>query len=140
MAAQKSSIEFQGYWRQPNKGKMPAKSGIYCVYSCTHDVQAKIVYLKKLIYIGESENVNVRIANHEKLTDWQRHVKQGEVLCYSFGLVPSANRVRCEAAMIFKHKPPVNTEYAGVFPFDHTVMTVTGKTTLLHENFTINRT
>lgn len=80
MAAQTFSIEFDGYWREPNKGSVPAKSGIYCVYSCVYDAQGKTVSLKKLIYIGESENVNERLANHEKLPDWQRHVKTGEVL------------------------------------------------------------
>jgi excinuclease UvrABC nuclease subunit len=140
MTAQTFSIKFEGYWREQKKSSIPAKSGIYCVYSCMHDAQAKTVSLKKLIYIGESENVNSRIANHEKLPDWQRHVKQGELLCYSFGSAPSSNRVRCEAATIFKHKPPVNSEYANAFPFDQTTMALTGVTALLHTTFTVNRT
>ncbi len=140
MAAQTFSIEFDGYWREPAKSGIPSKSGIYCVYSCVHNVQAKTVTLKKLIYIGESENVNDRIANHEKLSDWNSYLKQGEVLCYSFGPIPSATRVRCEAAMIFKHKPPANTEYVSAFPFDQTTMKLTGNTDLLHTNFTVNRT
>lgn len=70
MAAQSYAIEFDGYWREPNKGSIPAKSGIYCVYSCLYDASAKTVDLKKLIYIGESDNVNERVANHEKLADW----------------------------------------------------------------------
>jgi hypothetical protein len=140
MAAQSYSIEFDGYWREPNKGSIPAKSGIYCVFSCVYNSEKNAVSLKKLIYIGESENVNERIANHEKLSDWQKHVKQGEVLCYSFGAVPTTDRVRCEAAMIFKHKPPVNTEYISEFPFDQTTITLTGKTTLLQSFFIVQRT
>ena len=93
-----------------------------------YDASAKTVALKKLIYIGESDDVNGRIANHEKLPDWQKHLGQGQVLCYSFGPVPYGNRVRCEAAMIFKHKPPENTEYKTTFPFDQTTLTLTGKT------------
>ncbi len=140
MSAQSYAIDFDGYWREPNKGSIPAKSGIYCVYSCVYDTSAKTVDLKKIIYIGESDNVNGRIADHEKLPDWQEHLEPGEVLCYNFGPVPSANRARCEAAMIFKHKPPENTEYTTAFPFDQTTITLTGKTALLDTNFTVQRT
>jgi len=98
------------------------------------------VSIKKLIYIGESENVNDRIANHEKLPDWEKNLKSGEVLCYSFGEVATTNRVRCEAAMIFKHKPPENTEYVSSFPFDQTTMNLSDKTALLSTSFTVYRT
>lgn len=140
MAAQTFAIEFDGYWREPHKSDLPAKSGIYCVYSAVFDAQAKTVSLKKLIYIGESEDVQARVANHEKLPDWQGHLKSGEVLSYSFGPVASANRVRCEAAMIFEHKPPVNSEYTAAFPFDQTRINLSGKTALLHTSFTVQRT
>lgn len=140
MAAQSYAIKFVGYWMEPNKGIIPTASGIYCVFSCAHNVAEKNVSLKKLIYIGESEDVNARIANHDKLQDWQEYLKEGEVLCYSFGPVSSANRVRCEAAMIFKHKPPVNIEYAEAFPFDQTTLALTGKVILLQTNFTVSRT
>ena len=140
MAAQTFAIEFDGYWRETNKGGIPAKSGVYCVYSCVHNVSEKTVSIKKLIYIGESENVNDRIENHEKLPNWKKHLKSGEMLCYSFGGVASTNRVRCEAAMVFKHKPPENTEYVSSFPFDQTTMNLSGKTTLLSTSFTVYRT
>jgi len=140
MAAQTYSIEFDGYWREKNKGSVPSKSGIYCVYSCVHNVTEKNITIKKLIYIGESENVDQRIDGHEKLPDWKNHLNSGEVLCYSFGGVSSANRDRCEAAMIYKHKPPENSEYANSFPFDKTTMNLSGKTAKLTTNFTVNRT
>ena len=140
MAAQTYSIEFDGYWREKNKGSVPSKSGIYCVYSCVHNVAEKNITIKKLVYIGESENVNQRIDGHEKLPDWKKHLNSGELLCYSFGGVSSANRDRCEAAMIFKHKPPENTEYVNSFPFDKTTMNLSGKTAKLTANFTVNRT
>ncbi len=140
MAAQTYSIEFDGYWREKNKGSVPSKSGIYCVYSCVHNVAEKNITIKKLIYIGESENVNQRIDGHKKLPDWKKHLNSGEVLCYSFGGVPSANRDRCEAVMIYNHMPPENTEYANAFPFDKTTMNLSGKTAKLTTNFTVNRT
>ena len=69
MAAQTYKIEFEGYWREVNKTSIPAKSGIYCVYSCVHNVAEKNITINKLIYIGESADVKGRIANHEKLND-----------------------------------------------------------------------
>lgn len=140
MAEQSYEIEFDGYWREPNKGSVPEKSGIYCVFSAVHNQAEKTVSLKKLIYIGESGDVRSRLANHEKLDAWKKHLKAGEVLCYSFGEVPSANRVRCEAAMIFGHEPPENTEYTQAFPYDKTNISLKGKTTLLKTEFTVRRT
>ena len=140
MAEQTYSVEFDGYWRDLKKGGVPAKSGIYCVYECTFNAQTNKVSLNKLIYIGESGNVRDRIANHEKYEDWKKHVRQGNELCFSFGAVASTSRERCEAAMIFKHKPPENTEYRNEFPYDKTAMNLSGKIALLTPTFTVNRT
>ena len=140
MAEKTISIEFGGYWRDENKSSIPAQSGVYCVYECTHNVKEKTVTLHKLIYIGEAENVRSRIADHKTRPDWLKHVRQGNELCFSFGAVSGSERERVEAAMIFKHKPPENTEYVNSFPFDKTTMSLSGKTALLITNFTVNRT
>jgi len=42
--------------------------------------------------------------------------------------------------MIFKHKPPCNTEYADNFPFDTTTVVTTGKNALMAANFVVSRT
>lgn len=139
MAEKTISVEFDGYWRDENKGGLPANSGVYCVYECTHNVKKKNVTIHKLIYIGESANVKDRVANHEKYGDWLKHVKKGNELCFSFGGVGSTDRNRAEAAMIFKHKPPENEEYKNSFPFDKTTMSLSGKTAELTTNFTVDR-
>lgn len=140
MATQTYSIDFNGYWIEPNKGSMPDESGIYVVYSCVYNQEEKNVSLKKLIYIGESENVRTRVGNHERLEDWKKHLKSGEVLCYTFGKVSVASRERCEAALIFKHKPTENTEHVDSFGFDQTTISLSGKTHSLTCNFTVSRT
>jgi hypothetical protein len=140
MAEQQFSIEFGGYWREEKKGSIPAKSGIYCVYTCTYNQLTDKVSIQKLIYIGESANVNGRVANHPRLADWKKHLQKGDTLCYSFGAVPSDHCVRCEAAMIFHHKPPENTEYRDAFPHDKTTLTLSGVIAFLREKFTVNRT
>jgi len=140
MATKTYNIDIDGYWREPNISGIPSKSGVYFVYECNHNKTAKTVSLKKLIYIGESGNVNDRIENHEKWDEWRRHVESGNVLCFSFSEVSGDDRFRVEAAYIFKHKPPVNTEYVNSFPFDQTTVKSTGKTALLNTNFTVYRT
>jgi len=140
MAAQTFSIVFEGYWRDQKKSGVPAQSGIYCVYEGKYNQQANSVTLLTLIYIGEADDVNARIADHEKRPDWLKHVHFGNELCFSFGAIPVANRVRAEAAMIFKHKPPENAEYKYSFPFDRTTMSLSGQTALLTTAFTVERT
>ena len=140
MAEQTFNQNFDGYWRELNKSGIPSTSGIYCVYECTHNVQEKTVTIHKLIYIGESENVNKRIANHEKQKDWEKHVRQGNELCYSFSAVDNYSRVRVEAAFIYRHQPPVNTEYKDNFPFDKTIVKSNDKIALLKDYFVVNRT
>lgn len=140
MAAQTYSIVFDGYWREENKSGVPAQSGIYCVYTCSHNVQEKVVTIHKLVYIGEADNVNSRILKHEKQKDWESHLRPGQELCYNFGAVSGISRERCEAAMIFKHKPPENTEYVNSFPYDQTTLNLSGKAALLQTSFTVYRT
>lgn len=140
MAEQTFNQTFEGYWREQAKGGIPSKSGIYCVYECTHNVQDNTVNIHKLIYIGESENVNQRIANHEKQKDWEKHIRQGNVLCYAFSAVESYSRLRVEAAFIYRHQPPVNTEYTDNFPFDKTIVKSEGKIALLKDFFVVNPT
>ena len=139
MAEQSYTITFDGYWREKNIGGIPSKSGIYCVYTCIHNIEKKNITIDKLIYIGESEDVNNRIKTHEKLIEWKRYLKNGQELCFSFGAVPSNSRIRCEAAIIFKHKSPVNTEYISAFPFDKTNIKLSGKIAKLFADFLVER-
>ena len=139
MAEKTITIKFDGYWRDENKGSLSAMSGVYCVYECTHNVQEKTVSIHKLIYIGEAEDVKIRLSNHEKYKDWLKHVQKGNEICFSFGGVGATDRARAEAAIIFKHKPPENTEFKISFPFDKTTMNLSGTTALLTSTFTVNR-
>jgi len=139
MAEQTFELVFDGYWREPNKGGIPDKSGVYCVYECTHDETEKNVTIHRLIYIGQGENVRTRVANHEKWNDWKKYVRGNNQLCFSFAPVDKDTIDRIEAALIFKHTPPENTEYIDSFPFDKTTIISEGRTFLLYKNFTVDR-
>lgn len=88
MSAQAYAIEFDGYWRDEHRKSIPAKSGIYCVYSCLHNKEKKTVTIDKLIYIGESEDVRNRIDKHGKREAWEKNLLPNQELCYSFVTCP----------------------------------------------------
>ncbi len=139
MAEATYNLAFKGYWRAVNKGGIPAESGIYCVYACTYNQSENTVSLRKLIYIGESDDVKARIADHEKWDDWESHLMAGETLCFSFAPIGDAGRVRAECAMINYHSPPENIECVNSFPYDTTRITTSGKNHLLKSSFTVYR-
>lgn len=141
MAGKSYSLTFDGYWRAPNAGGLPAKSGVYCVYSCTHDARENRVSIRKLLYIGESANVRNRVDGHERRQDWEQELQYGEVLCFSAALIaPEADRQRAEAAMIHHHKPPCNVEYVRSFPYEQTTISTSGRNARLDSYFTVYTT
>ncbi|EAY56139.1 MAG: protein of unknown function [Leptospirillum rubarum] len=134
-------LKFDGYWRTPNISAIPGKPGIYCVYACTHNAQEKKVSIRKLLYIGESENVKDRVSGHELKEKWERQLSKGEVLCFNMAeIAPESARQRAEAAVIYHHKPPCNEEYRDSFPYDRTTITISGEKAELKSNFTVERT
>ena len=141
MVAKSYALEFNGYWLEQNISSLPAKSGIYGVYACTYNAGPNTVSLNRLLYIGEAADVQGRVANHDRWSGWKRQLKLGEVLCLNAALIaPETDRQRAEAAMIFKHKPPCNTENVDNFPFDTTTVTTSGKNARMHASFTVTRT
>ncbi len=131
-------LEFKGYWRENNKESIPKQSGIYCVYTCKYNVESNTVSIHKLLYIGESTNVNVRIQNHNRLSDWTKQLQRGEELCYSFAPIESEDRERGEAALIFIHQPPMNEEHKNHFVYNDTKMILSGKIKFLDKSFVVD--
>jgi hypothetical protein len=138
MAAATFNLTFNGYWREPNIGGIPAESGVYAVYICTFNEVDKTVLLHNMIYIGEAADAKGRVASHERWSDWLAYKTNPlHQLCFSFAPVPAPVRVRVEAALINRHKPPANNEYTLVFPFDATTIILTGRCELLTPHFTV---
>jgi hypothetical protein len=137
--AKKISLNFAGYWREVNKGKIPVQSGIYLVYVDKYNESEGTVMLDKLIYIGEAEDIHSRITNHEKWPDWRRYVSEGSEICFSFASVTNPDRERAEAALIYYHKPPCNDEYIHAFPFEDTTVESSGQCDQLSSPMTARR-
>jgi len=129
------SLNFDGYWREVNKSSIPEKPGVYVVYVCKYikPKQGEIgtVTINKLIYIGEAQNANERISNHEKWSVWRKEVPEGSTICFSFAGVISPNRERAECALINHHQPKCNDECKDSFPHETTSVVSTGKNRLI---------
>ena len=139
MAAKSYSLDYNGYWRAPKISGLPAKSGIYSVYACVHNVTAQTVTIRRLLYIGEAQNIRDRVNTHERWHDWVRELKADEELCFNAALInPAADRERAEAAMIHHHKPPCNVAYVNAFPFDTTTVSTSGENEMLDRYFTVH--
>lgn len=140
MVVKSDMLDFDGYWREEKIGGLPAVSGVYGVYACTFNKAEKTVSLNRLIYIGESQNVKSRVADHEKWDQWRRKLRVGEQICVNAApITPSTDRERAEAAMIHHHKPPCNVEFVNDFPYDTTTVSTKGRNALMDSHFTVKR-
>lgn len=122
----------EGYYRDPQS--LPTYKGVYFVYRATYDSSANTVSLKELLYIGEAENIHHRVTTHNRFEDWKRKLRAGEILCWS-QCAEAIDRKTLEAALIFKHKPPLNVEYVNSYPCESASVSLSGTTALLHTSF-----
>lgn len=130
-------LNFKGYWLETQKTSVPEASGVYCVYAGTYRAEIDRVSLRELIYVGESSDVRDRLANHERVKDWERRLRTGETLCYAVTTVNASDRERAEAAVIYRHKPPCNVEYINRFPFENTHIETSDRNRFLEAAFTV---
>lgn len=132
-------LAFEGYWLDPPKSPKLERSGVYCVYACKYSKESDKVDIRKILYIGESSDVQSRLQNHDRYDDWKDQLKSGEALCFSFAPVQSVDRERAEAALIFEHQPPLNDEHTGHFIYEDTEIEVSGRGRYLSPQFTIHK-
>jgi hypothetical protein len=139
MVAKSYSLNFSGYWRAANRDGLPAVSGLFCVYSCSHNAIVGGLTMKELLFIGEAANIRSGVANHPEWNRWQQYLRYGEELCFSAALVPASERDRALAALIFQHRPPCNEDPPEIFPLDTTTVKTTGETFFLSPLFTLSQ-
>lgn len=100
-------LNFEGYWRDCNKGGLPTYKGVYLVYRCNYNVQNDTVNLIEIIYIGQAENIHDRHIRHEKEQIFKSQLQEGEELCFSCAKVEQDLDL-VENALIFAQKPSLN--------------------------------
>ncbi len=101
-------VEFDGYWLERYQSELPQEEGVYCVYACEPMAMDRIVVLRELLYIGESDNVRTSVASHEEVPVWKKRLRDGEELCYSFARMERELRRDVLMAMISHHRPKCN--------------------------------
>lgn len=131
------TLDFRGYWLDKNKHALPAESGVYCVYAATYNQNLDTVLLQNVLYIGKAVDVRARHMNHEGKPSWERQLKAGQVLCYSFASLASRSLVICESALIYKHKPVCNDLGKESFLHEATHVVTKGRNALLVADFTV---
>lgn len=132
------TIHFEGYWLEKDKARIPSQSGVYVVYRSKYDAISDKVTLNEIIYIGQSADVNSRIANHERLPDFQQTLSQGETLSYAFASVSLQDLDVVEMALIIAQKPRLNDQTQSGIDFGDKQFQVSGRCALLkYTNFTI---
>lgn len=105
----------------------PDTSGIYCFYTCSYNWLENRYKVKKLIYIGESENLIERLKNHEKIDECKKTLSREEQLCFSYAEVSTEDRKRAEAALVYTLEPQFNDQLKNEFKYPDTEIHVSGK-------------
>jgi hypothetical protein len=129
---------FDGYYREkslPLEDKHNC-SGIYAVYAGSQKESG--CSLRKLLYIGESENAATRPGkSHENYAAWKRQLREGELLYFTFSDVSSIDRERAEAALIYYNQPCCNEQNMESFSYPETTVITSGAAAKLGGTFTL---
>lgn len=134
-------IFFMGYRREEKMDGLPEYGGIYMVYRCVYNKDAKTVTLKELIYIGKSENIKERITSHDKQEEFQKKLREGEEICYSYASVKEEEMDVVENGLIYMQKPPLNSQYTRSFNYPDSHFIIEGRCALLkYTDFSIEKT
>lgn len=133
------NIIFNGYIRDEKKESLPEYSGVYIVYRCMFNPQERTVTLIEILYIGQAENINHRICNHDKRDEFFNELTEDETICYSYAKVDKKNLDIIENALIFAQKPRLNDKLVDNYNYDSAEFKIEGRCSLLkHTNYTIN--
>lgn len=132
------NINFKGYRRDCNKASLPHYSGVYMVYRCIYDSTSDKVTLNEIIYIGQAEDLNERLNNHDKYSMFQNTCESGEEICYAYANVSMDDLDIVENALIFAQKPRLNSDLVDSYNHESAAFLVEGKCKLLeYTDFTI---
>lgn len=110
---------------------VPSQYGIYVVVK--KDVNGK----NSVLYIGQSDDLNTRLSNHEKYPSFINGIAEDEELIIYTAVVDSKKIDRVEQAMIYHFKPPLNSDHKSEFKKQDT--TISFKGDLSTNEFTVTK-
>lgn len=119
---------------------VPESAGIYFAYACYRGTEPNSWFSGPLVYIGEADDLRRRLDEHYASQDNHEGLDaRYERIWYTYALFTGgeSDRKRCEAALIYKHKPFQNKLGVQEFNYPATVMTLRGETRGLSPSFTV---
>lgn len=137
MAVPSLTIKFSGYWSEYNRGLMPQRPGVFCVYRAYFDDLAKTTTMRELLHVGAAPDVHACLADHAQIPHWRACLGPTDSLSFSFGSVALPDLAACELALVMQHRPRCNTEVPAVYPFGRVSLRLTHRTPLLNTRFTL---
>lgn len=133
------NITFKGYRLQDDVDSLPEYSGIYMAYRCKYNGDTNKVTLIELVYIGQAENMKLRIMSHKNSKDISLHCGKDETICYSYASVSLYDLDIVENALIFAQKPRLNVKLKDNFTHKAAYFVIEGACDLLkYTNYKIS--
>lgn len=122
------NLNIQGYYRDEIRSRFPNVACVYFVYRGVLNFENNTCFLKQLIYIGQTSNLNNRFSEHEKREDFLSLCDKGEMLFYTYAEIKEDENVRkrIEAALIYELRPQLNLHAIGNFAYPITKIIVEG--------------
>ncbi len=141
MAEKQFKLTFDGYWKDKGITKVPDKSGIYCIYAGSLDVlnQKSKLTIRKLLYIGDTDNASLTVNEHEKTGEFRKYLGDRQALCYSFAPLDKEFRERVKTALIFTNNPVGNLNLVKSFEFDKTKIICDGQVSLMKKEIVVEK-
>lgn len=88
------SLNLKGYYLQDMMGAVPSSPGIYVVYRGHHDLENDFAILKELIYIGESDNLNLCLNEQKNYRRCLELLQEEEKLFFCFAITEVEEQIR----------------------------------------------
>lgn len=125
----KYHLNFVGYKPDSFNSCFSNEPGIYLVYRGILDYPRGNVYLKELVYIGETDDFYERHLEHVYEGDFTDCLQNGEELFYSTAeLMGGKNdRLRAQDTLIYKLKPRYNDMSTVTFNHPSTMVVSSGE-------------
>lgn len=122
------NLNIQGYYRDEIRSRFPNVACVYFVYRGVLNIDDNTCFLKELIYIGQTSDLNKRFSEHDKREDFLSLCEKGEMLFYTYAEVNSCENVRkhIEAALIYELRPQLNVQAIRSFDYPKTKIIVEG--------------
>lgn len=133
------TVAFDGFWMDGESAeKMPTIGGVYVVYEGIFNEDNKTSSLEKTLYISSCDNARATINDEANLEQWMDAKEDGHDLFFALAELPSPEKERVAAALVFEQKPPLNSdEEVSKFPFEDTRISLKGKTGLLNTEWEV---